>query len=102
LFLEPLEARQLLTADLTDPDPTTGGNTDEWTEELLAYEDYVGPTSNPSIAATYEALTDVPLDWQAAVGEVTSDGQTSSSAPDAASVSASEVLDGGGDSGEMM
>jgi hypothetical protein len=98
MVLEPLEARQLMVADLTDPaDATSGGGT-EWAENLLAYEDFVGPSDNPSTAAAYDMLAETPLNWQAAVGEVTSANQSNQSAPNVDVAAATGSLSGGNDS----
>ena len=93
MFLEPLEARQLMVADLTDPADAVGGGT-AWAENLLAYEDFVGPGDSPSTAAAYGVLTETPLNWQAAVGEVTSANQTNQSAPNVSADSTTGLLGG--------
>ncbi|MEO8497396.1 MAG: hypothetical protein ABI614_20185, partial [Planctomycetota bacterium] len=87
MFLEPLELRQMLTADLGDPgntiDPATGnGNGTAWVDQLLGYEDFVGPSSGGAVPAAYETLNATPLDWQAAVGNATNGSPASGSAPD--------------------
>lgn len=91
MFFEPLEARQLLVADSIDAEDATDGGTGQWAEELLAYEESVGPASDPSTSAAYHALADTPLDWQAAVGDVVVASSYDQSASDAEIGSTSDL-----------